>query len=142
MYDKFSVKLDYSQIRNKLRNTGLTTGLGRGARKGFNNRACHLGSERISRGFVIVKVAEPDIWKRKHNIIWENVNGKIPSGHKLIFADRNRLNVCLDNILLVKNSELLIMNKYGLLHDNKTLTITGLNIARLILKISEARKRK
>lgn len=38
-----------------------------------------VGSERISKdGYVEVKVAEPKKWRLKHNVIWENANGKIP----------------------------------------------------------------
>ena len=54
-----------------------------------------IGSERIDRdGYTYIKVAEPNKWKLKHRLLWEEHNGPIPHKHRLIFADGNRQNIC------------------------------------------------
>lgn len=64
-----------------------------------------IGYERINKdGYVEVKVkmrpSSPlcnDNFAPKHRLIWEAVNGPIPKGHKLIFADGDKTNITLDN---------------------------------------------
>lgn len=101
-----------------------------------------VGSERMTvDGYTEIKVAEPNRWKMKHVAIWEKVNGPVPPLHVVIFADRNRCNLNLDNLILVSRSELLIMNKKGLIQEDKELTQTGVNVAKVLSKISEIKKR-
>jgi hypothetical protein len=64
-------------------------------------------------GYVKVKVADPDVWESKHTLIWEKANGPVPKGHVIIFADKNKLNFCLDNLIMVSRSELMVMNRNG-----------------------------
>ncbi|MCC3868481.1 HNH endonuclease signature motif containing protein [Terrisporobacter mayombei] len=142
MINKFGYEFKPEQLRKKAYDLGIKTGLDGGFKKGHLKNSAEIGSESTNRdGYVIVKVAHPNIWEHKHRMIYEKANGKIPKGHYLLFADKNKLNVSLDNLILVSNRELLIMNQYNLIHDNKELTITGLNIAKLIIQISEVKRR-
>ena len=100
-----------------------------------------VGSERINGyGYVDIKITEPNKWKAKHNIIWENTNGKIPKGHCVIFADRNNLNFELDNLILVSRKQLLELNRSKLIQEDKELTKTAINIVDLKIKISDMKK--
>ena len=102
-----------------------------------------VGTERINTdGYVEIKVADPRTWKGKHHIIWEEVNGVVPEGHALIFADGDRLNVVLDNLILVSRKELAMLNKYGLISRDADLTKTGVIIADVYLKIGERKKNR
>lgn len=141
MNEKFNINISDKQVRSKIRNSKLYAGAGRGFTKANNCRALPVGSEATTRGYVKVKIAEPNVWEYKHRLIWEEANGKIPRGYNLIFADGNSSNIRLDNLLLANNKEMIIMNRFGLRYENKELTATGLNVARLILKISESKKR-
>lgn len=42
-----------------------------------------VGSERVDAkdGYLIIKVAEPDVWELKHRYVWEQANGKIHDGY-------------------------------------------------------------
>lgn len=92
-----------------------------------------VGSERVNvDGYIEIKVEEPRKWKLKHNVVWENHNGKIPKGSVVIFLDRNKMNVTIDNLKLIKRSELLIMNRYNLYGENADVTEVGTNLAKLI----------
>lgn len=102
-----------------------------------------IGSERIDRdGYVLIKVAEPNKWKFKHRILWENKYGKIPKGSALIFSDGNKSNVSLDNLMLVTRRELLIMNSKKLITSSKELTESGLLLAKVKIKIFDKSKNK
>lgn len=101
-----------------------------------------VGTERINTdGYVDVKIADPNKWKAKHVLIWEEANGPVPRGYVLIFADGNKLNVALDNLLLVSRKQLAIINKCGLISGDAELTKAGVVVADVLLKIGE-RKRK
>lgn len=103
-----------------------------------------LGSERISKdGYIEVKIADGRLnknWKAKHVMIWEEHNGPVPSGHAVIFGDRNKRNFNLDNLILVSRAQLARMNQKGLIYDNTELTKTGILIADIYNKIGEKKK--
>ena len=100
-----------------------------------------VGSERITKdGYIEVKTAEPKTWKLKHRVIWEQHNRPIPKGFAIIFADSNKLNCDIANLLLVSRAELLLINQYGLQKNDKKLTKTGINIARVLAKIHSRSK--
>ena len=61
-----------------------------------------VGSERINvDGYIEIKVAEPNRWKLKHRIIWEQVNGKIPKGYNVQFKNHNRQDCRIENLYLI-----------------------------------------
>ena len=103
-----------------------------------------VGSERINAdGYVDVKIQDGKLqknWKPKHIIIWEKANGPVPDGHVLIFADGDRLNVTLDNLILVSRRELAVMNRRGLISQDSALTKTGVLVADVLLRIGERKK--
>ena len=94
-----------------------------------------VGSERITKdGYIEVKVADPNKWETKNKIIYKQYYGDIPEGHKIIYADGNKLNNDINNLILVSDNEELIMNKYKLRTENIELTKTGYLIAKVIDK--------
>lgn len=97
-----------------------------------------VGTERINTdGYVDIKIADPNKWKGKHKIIWEEKNGPIPNGHVLIFGDGNKLNVTLDNLILIPRSKLAIVNRYNLIQASADLTRSALIVADIKTKISK-----
>jgi hypothetical protein len=98
-------------------------------------------TERKYGGYIYVKIGKPDKWKSKHSLIWEAANGPIPKGHTVIFADGNKSNFDLDNLLLVSRSELAVMNNLRLIFPDKDLTKAGKKIAALNLQISECERK-
>lgn len=65
-----------------------------------------VGYERINRdGYVEVKVAEPNKFRAKHRIVWEECFGPIPAGHNVQFRDGNRRNLNPENLYLISRSE-------------------------------------
>jgi hypothetical protein len=101
-----------------------------------------VGTERINgEGYIEVRIRNPSgkPWKNrkaKHRAIWEKAHGKILKGRVIIFADGNKLNMSLDNLLLVTRSELAVMNRLGLISAHRDLTEAGKAIADIKLLIA------
>ena len=90
-----------------------------------------VGSERISKdGYIEVKVAEPNKWRLKQRVVYEETKGKIPEGCPIIFLDGNKRNFDIDNLRCITRSELLDLNCNGLNNSNE-ITETGILMARL-----------
>ena len=90
-----------------------------------------VGSERISKdGYIEVKVAEPNKWRLKQRVVYEEAKGKIPEGCTIIFLDGNKRNFDIDNLRCITRSELLYLNCNGLNNSNE-ITETGILMARL-----------
>lgn len=104
-----------------------------------------VGSERVDKdGYVIVKISDEgkwqQRWRHKHKVVWEKVNGQIPKGHCLLFLDRNKLNISLDNLELITKSQLARLNQKNLINDDPELTKTGIIIADIYQKMGELKK--
>lgn len=97
-----------------------------------------IGTEILNtKGYWQVKTAEQNAWTLKHRIIWERAHGRIPEGHIVIFADRDRNNFELDNLLLISRQQAVRMNQNGLISENREATKTGVLIADLIAKTAD-----
>lgn len=103
-----------------------------------------VGSETIWGGDIYRKIQEPGIWKRLNHIIWEESFGPIPEGMLMIFLDGNHMNCSLDNLMLVKRSEIrpLYYHVPELRSGNRELARTAVNYFRLRMKIRNLEKDK
>lgn len=100
-----------------------------------------VGSERVNvDGYVEIKVADPNKWRLKHQVIWEQANGSIPPGRVVIFGDGNRLNTDKDNLLLVSKGQLATLNRKGLIQKDTDLTRSAIIMVDIFHKISEKKK--
>ena len=97
-----------------------------------------IGSQRIDKdGYVLVIILDGYLnknWVLKHRLIYEQIHGKIPKNHKVVFADGNKRNFDPDNLLLVSYAEELIMNQRKLFTEDAELTKAGLNVAKVLNK--------
>lgn len=102
-----------------------------------------VGSERIdSNEYTLIKVAEPNKWVFKHRLVYEQKYGEISKGSVIIFADGDKNNLNIDNLLCVTREELKVLNRCRLISSVPELTKTGLNVAKLKIKLAEIRKEK
>ncbi|VXA55473.1 Bacteriophage phi 1.45-like protein [Acinetobacter proteolyticus] len=67
-----------------------------------------VGYERICSkdGYVIVKVAEPNVFKLKHRIVWEKLNGPIPDGQVVAFKNMDKTDCRIENLMLMTKAEM------------------------------------
>ena len=102
-----------------------------------------VGSERVSvYGYVEIKVAEPNKWKLKHVVVWEEHSGPVPKGSCVLFGDSDKGNLNIDNLLCVSRKQLVRLNQSGLIQKDINLTKSGIVIADIQSRIGEIRKRK
>ncbi len=101
-----------------------------------------VGSERITKdGYIEVKIAEPNKWRLKHLVIWEEANGPVPPKHCIFFMDNDRTNVSLENLRVIPRNQLLIMNgRRGFNGHDKDSNEVALTAARLTEKIEQIKR--
>lgn len=92
-------------------------------------------------GYLKVKIAEPNKWRQKHILLWEKHNGPVPEGFMVTFKDQDHANCSIENLALISKSENAIMNCQGLRSEDPKLTETGILLARLKHKVSQAEKK-
>ncbi|WP_082063168.1 HNH endonuclease signature motif containing protein [Paenibacillus sp. IHBB 10380] len=167
---KFSLQITVRQMNTFKKNHGLVSGLDCRFRKGDKpaNKGTKglynvggnstsfkpgqpalnykpVGYERIDRdGYVLVKVQDDGPWQKrwrhKHKVMWEEINGPVPSGHALLFIDQNKQNIVSENLMLVTRKQLARLNQNNLLSNNAELTKTGIIMADIYGKIGERKK--
>lgn len=141
---KFNREEDNEVIRNWKKHNGLKTGIDTRFKK---NQVPHnykpVGSEFISKydGYTYVKIAEPNKWELKQRVIYKQYYGDIATEDSVIFADKNKQNFDIDNLILVKRNVKLMAKNKRLFFKDKELTKTGMLIAEVICKSSEVKKK-
>jgi hypothetical protein len=93
-------------------------------------------------GYVVIKTADPSVWKYKHVVIWEKAHGPLPKGYVIMFADGNKSNLRLSNLLIASRKVLGVMNRCGLIFPQKDLTKTGKLVADIKVRIASRRTGK
>lgn len=96
---------------------------------------------KIGQKCVYEKVAEPNVWRMKHILEWEQHYGEVPKGKMVIFADGNPLNTDIGNLVLITRQQNAVMNRWGVHGIDRESTETAANIATLKIKISEKKKK-
>src|SRR5699024_6467483 len=113
-------------------------GLNLGGKKGWFKKGvippntAPVGTEVIvDEGYKETKIAEPNVWKRNHIILWEKENGKVPENYVVVFLDQNKSNITIENLAMIHRRELSMMNKYKLFSEDAEVTLSGIALVRL-----------
>ena len=65
-----------------------------------------VGEERVNvYGYIEIKVSEPNTWRLKHRVMWEQVYGTIPMGYNVQFKNHNPLDCRIENLYLISKAE-------------------------------------
>lgn len=73
-----------------------------------------VGSEWVDKDdYILVKVAEPSVWIRKHRYLYQQAHGDIPKNHVIVFLDGNNRNFEIDNLMMISCSENATFNIRG-----------------------------
>lgn len=160
-YEKFGVELTEDKVKSYMSNHKLKNGLTGRFKKGnvpqnkgkkmspevyekikstmfkkgstpHNHKP--VGTEVINRdGYIMIKVEEPNKWKLKHRLVYEQHIGKsIPKDKVVVFLDQDKTNCNFDNLILVERKYHVIMNHLNLYRNDKALSEVGINLAKLI----------
>lgn len=108
-----------------------------------------IGTEKVLKdGYIWVKVnnvpkAKKTVnWKPKQKVIWEKINGPIPDGYLVIFADGNNRNFEIDNLVLATKAEILYLNRNHMIYNDANLTKSAVLVARMQNKANQLKRRK
>lgn len=100
-----------------------------------------VGSERVGKdGYIQVKVADPNKWKQKHVVIYEEHYGSISKGNKVIFLDRNIRNFNIENLACVTSAVLVRLNQNHRISECPEVTKTGIALEKYRETIRQKRK--
>ncbi|WP_151675776.1 HNH endonuclease signature motif containing protein [Acinetobacter soli] len=101
-----------------------------------------VGYERICSkdGYVLIKVAEPNVFKLKHRVVWEQVNGAVPDGHIVAFKNMDRTDCRIENLMLMSKSEMARFNQSFKLLANDLNKESCLLMAKVKAKIHQVRR--
>lgn len=100
-----------------------------------------VGSERINvDGYTEVKVAEPNKWKLKQRVVYEEATGeKLTKNDVIIFLDGDRQNFDINNLVKMTRPELVRYNQDHLYGEEVEINETAVLVAKLKAKMGEAR---
>ena len=59
-----------------------------------------------------VKIGEPNVWRERARLVWENEHGRIPRGMIVHHHDRDALNDTLDNLRLLTKAQHLAEHRH------------------------------
>jgi hypothetical protein len=62
-----------------------------------------IGYRSYRDGYMVEKTAQG--FKLVHVLLWESINGPVPKGMFVVFKDRNKANIALDNLELIDRHE-------------------------------------
>lgn len=100
-----------------------------------------VGSERTTvDGYREIKVADPNKWELKHRYIYEQHYGKISKEDIVIFLDNDKTNLDINNLKCISRKEHLYMNENKFRFEDRDITYTAVNIAKLAIKTREKEK--
>lgn len=121
-----------------------TKGLQLGGEKGWFKKGSippttlSTGAERVNENdFVIVKIGQPNEWRLKHHVVYEKYYGEIPDGYKVIFADKDKRNFDINNLLLLSPEEFIAAMKRNLLFNNTEATKSGVLLAKYLMTVNK-----
>ena len=87
------------------------------------------------------KIAQPNVWRMKHIIEWEEHNGEVPQGCIVCFADGDTLNWHIENLILTTRAQNAVKNRWGIKgHDIESAETANL-IADLKMATNKARRK-
>jgi hypothetical protein len=97
-----------------------------------------IGAERMTKDGIIVKVAQPNVWRRKSRVMYEKYhNCKLTDDDYILFLNGNRNDFSKENLFKSTNQEKCYLHNWGTSSKNKELTKTGILSARLYIKAKE-----
>lgn len=148
----FNVKITGSSLEHKVTRLGLKKSkesIKRQCRpNAFSFKKGHipsslkkLGQETLRRdGYTWIKVEGG--MRHKARVVYEQHHGPIPPGYKIIFADGDKTNFNIDNLLLVSAAEHNILNTHKLrVNGCAEATKCGLTMAKIMIRRNQRAKK-
>lgn len=102
------------------------------------SRRYEIGSEKVYDGGTYVKVAQPNVWRRKSRVMYEKYhNCKLKDDEYIIFLNQDRNDFSKENLYKTTNREQRYLYNWKTYSTNPKLTEIGILSARLAIKNKE-----
>lgn len=99
-----------------------------------------IGAERMTKDGLYVKVAQPNVWRKKTRVMYEKYhNCKLNKKDYVLFLNQDHNDYSKENLILSTNQEKCYLHNYKTYSSNPELTKLGLLSAKLIIKSKEFR---
>lgn len=92
--------------------------------------------------YEMVKVAEPNVWKRKSVVVWEEHYGPVPEGKVIIFLDGNTLNSSIENLYAVSRGVNFRLTKYRVMKPNREYMLAAIKVAEIEDSIEQIKRKR
>lgn len=105
-------------------------------------RLRHDHAARGAKPYYWQKVAEPNVWRAKHVIEWEEHHGPVPENCVVAFANGDTLNWHIENLILETRAQHGVKNRWGIHGYDAESSQTANAIADLKMAAKAARRRR
>lgn len=99
---------------------------------------CPVGTERITSEGTFIKVAQPDVWRRKSRVMYEKYhNCRLKDDDYIVFLNRDNTDFRKGNLMRSSRKEIAYLHNNKTFSSNPKLTELGLLSAKLMIKAKE-----
>lgn len=99
-----------------------------------------IGAERMTKDGILIKVAQPNVWRRKSRVMYEKYhNCKLSDDDYILFLNGDRNDFSKDNLFKSTNQEKCYLHNCKTFSSNRELTKLGLLSAKLMIKAKNCR---
>ena len=165
--ERFNLNLTRSKIRSAMTNRGITNKVDTRFKKGKVPDNGHrfykddprgipyrfkkgnvpqtkkpIGTIKKRNGYCWEKVEEPNVWRQSHYILYEKHFGKIPDDKILVFKDKNKKNITIENLALISRKQLALLNRKDWISEDTMITDVGITLSELVITKSEKKKER
>lgn len=97
-----------------------------------------VGTERETNEGTFVKIAQPDVWRRKTRVMYEQYhNCKLNDDDYIVFLNQDRNDFSKDNLIKSSRKEIAYLHNCKTYSKNPKLTELGILSAKLMIKAKE-----
>lgn len=97
-----------------------------------------IGAERMTKDGILIKIAQPNVWRRKARVMYERYhNCKLSDNDYILFLNQDRNDFSKENLYKSTNQEQCYLHNWGTFSTNPRLTEIGILSARLTIKAKE-----
>lgn len=140
--NKFNIKISEDALRRYLNRHHIKDRYNSYRKYNARNvKRSPIGTERKTNEGVFIKVAQPDIWRRKTRVMYEKYhNCKLNDTDYILFLNRDINDFRKENLIKVSKTEMAYLRNKDMYSKNPKLTKLGVLTARLMIKVKEVIK--
>lgn len=107
----------------------------------YNSRnvyKCPVGTEKITTEGVFIKIKQPDVWRRKSRVMYEQYhNCKLNGDDYIVFLNQNNNDFRKENLIKSSRKEIAYLHNNKTFSSNPELTRLGILSAKVMIKAKE-----